>query len=234
MQNDDKELLDGINSNGDNQGAFTNTTTPVTNTPPVVKTETPGPRPAAAKQAADFWDEAILEDEAPDQPKNVGTETTGTEAAGTTDAPAATPAASAPAMQKVTSAAVATSARTAVATINLAQVTLLKPVLNWRFKKESEKRFGEHLPRLQDMVMGEIPPTDEAERARKKKFEKFLKERDAKVKGLPFTDDEEKDMESAFRQYFQMKQVTMSPEVLLVCSLATTIGSRVIDVAIWD
>jgi len=233
MQNDDQELLRGITGTDNNQPTVL-TDNSVTTTPLTKPVTNAGPPPAAAKQSSDFWDHAVIE-EAPSEPVPPVTNTT-TDTGTNTAAPGAPAAetAAAAAMPKVTSSAIATSARTAVATINLAQITLLKPLLNWRFKKECEKRFGEYLPELQDMVMGEVSATDEAWRARKKKFEKFLKERDTKVKGLPFTDDEEKDMETAFRQYFQMKQVTMSPEVLLVCSLATTIGSRVIDVAVWD
>ena len=135
---------------------------------------------------------------------------------------------------RITRETINTSARTAVSAINLAQITILRPLMNWRFMKESEKRFGEKLSRAQEMIMDDSTPTDAQEKSLKNRFKKFLDQRDAKIKEIPFTDEEEQDMERAFKSYFEMKNQAMSPEILLYTALISTIGKRAVDVVMWD
>lgn len=207
--------------------AATKETVVVSPTPiiPAAETTTATPaattRPEAQKHHPSFWGDATIERKQPEISTGAALKEIPNQPAG-------------PSANRVTRDAISTSARTAVATINLAQLTLMRPLLNWRFKKECEKRFGEHLPRVQEMVMGDVKPTDESERARKVHFQKFLDQRDRKIIDIPFSDEEEQDMERAFKAYFEMKQTTMSPEVLLYCSLGSTLGKRGIDALMWD
>lgn len=199
-----------------NEGDTTPGNDTVNVTPPVKATTPPvtgGPSP---KQSPEFWGDSEIKRETPKPTPEPGSPEAKTGAG------------------KITKQAIDMGARTAVSTINLAQVTLMRPILNWRFKKESEKRFGENLDRAQEMVMGEITPTDPKEKTLKTRFQKFLEQRDKKLIDLPFTDREEGDLEYAFKTYFEVKQVAMSPEVLLYCSLGSIMGKRAIDAFMWD
>ena len=203
---------------------------------PGAQNATPSPEPV--KHHKNFWgnaditEEQVTTAEQPETPTAAATNS-GTGAQTQAGATAAQPQ-STSSSSRITRDAINNSARTAVATINLAQLTLMRPLLNLRYKKECEKRFGDRLARAQEMIMGDETPTDEAERSLKKRFNKFLLQRDQKITDIPFTETEEQDMEKALKSYFEMKNVTMSPEILLYCSLASTVGKRVVDVVMWD
>ena len=207
---------------------------------PQTETGTGNPAPPAPvqqpMQSDNFWETGEVQ-ATPPVAETVAPPTTTTTATGTPATPAQTATAAqqqAANTTRVTREAINTSARTAVSAINLAQITILRPLMNWRFMKESEKRFGENLPAIQEMVMADITPTDAREKTLKTKFMKFLNQRDSKIKEIPFTDEEEQDMERAFKSYFEMKQVAMAPEVLLYTSIISTIGKRAVDVFMWD
>lgn len=171
---------------------------------------TPGPT-----LAPNFWDDAEIEPKKP-------------ETAPATNATEGTKTAITPAMYKA-------SARTAVATLNLTQVTLFRPLLNWRFNKTLQKKFKpEDLERAWELEIENATPVNDHEKGLKSRIKKYLYQRDQKLSAIPFTTEEETDLELAFTEYFKAKQITMSPEVLLYCALASSIGKRGIDVFIWD
>jgi hypothetical protein len=191
------------------------------NTPPVQNTtqqQQPKPTPTPERNYGDFWGDSLIERKPTPAPSSI-----------TEGAPNIAPS------QKVTKAAMQTGARTAVATIDLAQTTLMRPLLNWRFKKEAQKRYGtEAYEHGMDMIMSEMTPRDDAERSLKARISRFLDQRDRKVRAIPFTDMERKDLELAFGQYFEITNKTMSPEVLLYASIIGSLGKRAIDVLLWD
>lgn len=227
----EEELQGMLNSNktpangNDTTGAGTGTTTPEPTQQPM--------------QADGFWETGEVQTPPIIQKEQPPVSDTGTAAAQPAGQQAATvPQNNAtgitPQGQRITRETLNTSARTCVAAIGFAQTTILRPLMNWRFTKEAEKRFGENLPRAMEMAMEDITPTEPKEKAIKTRFTKFLKQRDKKIEGIPFTDDEEQDMERAFKAYFEMKQVSMSPDVLLWCTIITTVGKRGVDVMMWD
>lgn len=221
----EEELLQGLDGNGEDKTV--NKTETVTNTP------APPKEVLQPMQSDDFWGKAEIHSAAE-------TTETGAEAnkgAGNTGAAAtesATEQKKAATEARVTREAINTSARTAVEALNLAQLTVLRPFMNWRFNKESEKRFGANLPRIQEMVMGDEVPTSPEEKSMKSRFMKFLNQRDKKIEQVPFNKEEKDDLEQAFKSYFQMKQQTMSPEFLLYTALITILGKRAVDVFMWD
>lgn len=207
--------------------------------PVVTETVTPAATPPKAAeqpmQADNFWSTGEVNTAPPVTTETVTPPTQGTGTGNATPAPNNTPAQQQAANgTRITRETINTSARTAVSAINLAQITILRPLMNWRFMKESEKRFGEKLPLAQEMIMGDLQPTDPQEKSLKNRFKKFLDQRDQKIKEIPFTDEEEEDMERAFKSYFEMKNQAMSPEILLYTALISTIGKRAVDVVMWD
>lgn len=221
----DEELNQTLNGNGEDKTV--NKTETVTNTP------APPKEVLQPMQSDDFWGKAEIHSAAE-------TTETGAEAnkgAGNTGAAAtetATEQKKAATEARISREALNTSARTAVDALNLAQCTILRPVMNWRFMKESEKRFGANLPRIQEMVMNDEVPTSPEEKSGKNRFLKFLNQRDEKVKQIPFNKDEEGDLELAFKSYFTLKNQSMSPEFLLYTALITILGKRAVDVFMWD
>lgn len=217
------------------------------NQPPANETTTTGsgtnnPTPAPVQQPMQddtFWGSGQVNapEELAIQTQQTTTNTnttppTGTTPSGTQNNASVTQASPKPA--GITRETINTSARTAVAAIDLAQMTILRPLMNWRFTKEGEKRFGNNFQRGMEMIMTDEVPTDAKEKAVKTRILKFLNQRDQKIKEIPFSDEEEQDMERAFKAYFEMKQVAMAPEVLLYCSVISTIGKRAVDVFMWD
>lgn len=212
MENDnDKELMDSLNE------PAPKTETPAA-TPAAAPAAVPGAEPAPAAPAtpakaklnADFWSYAELDEPdeaAPDRPE--------------------------PTSPGLTKKAIQTGARTAVGVIDFAQGMVFRPLVNYQFKKIANKRFGADLDRALDLVDGDTP-NDERERVLKSKLNRLIKSRDKKYESVPFNSDEEKDMQVAMEMYFETKQITMSPDVLLYANLFGTLGKRLVDVMVWD
>lgn len=215
------------NSNGGSDEVVSKTQTP----PPPQNKGTEGnatlePGSGQTTYHKDFWGNATTKTStvAPEPDEE-------TETPAGTGSPADTPQ---PGTTKVSKQAVNAGARAAVASINLAQITLCRPLLNWRFRKESEKRFGDKLDRAMELAMGDERVQNPEEKTLKGRFDRWLAQRDKKVKEIPFNDDEEQDMEYAFKTYFEVTNKSMSPEVILVTTLVSILGKRAIDVALWD
>lgn len=219
-----QQTLNQVNGNGVNPSGNGGSSTPPPPPPP------PPPAPEVNHDYTDFWGKS--ETVSP-QNQNTATPptTTGTAApAGTTQ-----PVNHGTTVQKVNKQAAEMSARATVSTINVLQVSLFKPLINWQFKKQGAKRFGQDNfdKGLDDIVLGNTP-TDAAELARKKRINSFLQQRDDKIRAVPFNKDEEEEMIYAWRTYFEMTGKTVSPEVLIIASTLGNIGKRGIDIAIWD
>lgn len=242
MSDELEEMVKKINEGNSNTGI--NSTLATTETTPVVNPPEPTAQQPQETYSDDFWKNYQTIDlnqqlppvaqttpayNPPATPGNISTP-----APVQTPAPAqAAPAIGAP-QGRLSSKAIKTSAAVTVSTINLCQLAVLRPLMNWRFKKETEKRYGANAPILQQMVMSGQKPTDAAEKKQYTSFMAFLNQRDQKIEDLPFSETEEKDMQYAFENYFEATQKTMSPEVLLYTSLISIIGKRAIDVAMWD
>lgn len=164
---------------------------------------------------ADFWTSGELSPEkTPAQP---GIDTPNTPVPGTA----------------VSKSLAAASARTAVVTINLTQATLFRPLVNWQFSRKIEKTFGDKLERGLELVDNDETPQDEQEARIKKRLMRMFDERDKKISSIPFNDTEEQDMELAFREYFIQKNVSLGPDIMLYCTLGSTLGKRAIDAFMW-
>lgn len=211
----------GDNETGNNEKTGNDTTqTPASSTTP------PPPTPEPVKRNYDdFWGSASV--------NRVSTVAPAADTKEPGGAPSS-PEAKTTGTGKVSRQAIETGARTAVTTINLAQASVMRPLLNWRFRKAGEKRYGENFEKGLEMIMSDTKPKDETEKGIKARIQRFLDQRDSKLTNIPFSDTEEKDMEYAFKAYFEMKQTSMSPEVLLYCSIGSILGKRAIDVFVWD
>lgn len=211
MENDDKELYDSLEIEEE-----------TIDSPPQQATPAPETTAAPVKpNYKDWWASAETEASAEPEPEEQSED----------DKPE--PPAPSKSAGKLSKDVINASARTAVATLNMTQSTLLRPLMKWRFKKICQKRFGDNIERALDLA-DTATPEDEAEQRIQSKMRRLVNQFEKKLDELPFTDEEEKDMELAFKTYFEVKQVAMSPEVLLYCSLASILGKRVIDVAMWD
>lgn len=233
--NDDAELLAALNNqNGSDKSTVNQNDKTVNQVPATVSQQQSAETgtqagagapatPSAPRNYSKIWGDSVIV-----RP--------GSEAANSNNAePGLVSPNSEPTATKVSKQAIDAGARTAVAMLNLTQTTLMRPVLNWRFRKEAEKRFGEETYREgMDMIMGDIKPKNDTEKRIKGSVSAFLEQRDQKLIAIPFTPTEEKDLEYAFREYFALKNQAMTPEVLLYCSLGGTVGKRFIDALLWD
>lgn len=220
-----KQSLQG--TTGNSNPVVNNATTPPPPPPP------PPPNPEVVHDYTDFWGRSETK-----TPQNLNTNqppaaNVNPQQPGNTGA--TTPAPTTPAGVAINKKAAEMSARAAVGTINVLQVSLCKPLVNWQFKKQGAKRFGaENFEKgLDDIVLG-ITPTDAAEAARKKRINKFLEQRDEKIRNIPFNKEEEEEMIYAWKTYFELTGKTVSPELLIAASTIGNLGKRAIDIAMWD
>lgn len=187
--------------------------------PSAATSAAPPPAPVESSHNKSFWEIA----EADDAPAQV-------EAKPSTIAPSAT----APVLPKISNEAAEAGARAAVGAINITLTMLARPLINWRFKKECAKRFKSDLERAEELVVTDDTPADDHEAKLKKRYEAFLNKRDQKITGLRFSDTEESDLTFAFKDYFKTTGKTMSPEVMLYVALIGAIGTRGIDIMMWE
>lgn len=180
-------------------------------------TTAPTPEPGPTSHAKSFWEIAEADDAPLETQSKLTTEIR------TELAPA-----------KVSNEAAEAGARAAVGALNVTVTMLCRPLINWRFKKEAQKRFGTNLATAEELVVTDATPEDETEAKLKRKYEAFLAKRDEKITGLRFSDDEENDLTFAFKDYFKTTGKTMSPETMLVIAITGVVGTRVIDVVTVD
>jgi hypothetical protein len=193
------------------------------------ETKAPAPAPAPVVNSEptagpsispSFWDDVEIEKPAPTTPTPAGLPKPG-------DIP--------PPNAPLTKAAIDSSARAAVATLNLTQTMLFRPLIKWRFKKHlSEKFTPEDLATAWSLNLNAETPADDKEKTLKKRISNYLNQFETKNKELPFSTTEEKDLESAFRAYFEITQKTLSPETMLYVQLAAILGRRGIDAFVWE
>jgi len=129
--------------------------------------------------------------------------------------------------KKLTEKAIKHSASVAVGMIELTQSGLMIPILKRKFKKKFtekeyerfEEVFGKPESSLSDDDKQLIAKMDRA----KKKYEEIKK-------AIPFTSDEEEQLETAFYKYFEYKQIELPPGMHLAFACINVVGKRIIDV----
>jgi hypothetical protein len=128
---------------------------------------------------------------------------------------------------KLTEKAIKHSAAVAVGMIELTQNGLMIPILKRKFKKkftEAEYDRYEEIFGLPDTSLEDL---DKQLIARMKKAaDKYEKLKAA----IPFTKDEDEQLETAFYKYFEYKQIELPPGMHLAFACINVVGKRVIDV----
>ncbi len=135
----------------------------------------------------------------------------------------------APEQKRLTQAMKQASARTAVGMLDFSQKLILKPIVNYKFKK---KFTAVEINRI-DVVDGANKATlsDEDLKIRNK-WDKLMKKRDKTIEGIPLTEVEEKDLEKIFYNYFDVKEKELDPGYLVAFGIINTLGKRAIDIFI--
>jgi hypothetical protein len=175
---------------------------------------------------ADFWEkkdkEVKEEKKEPEKPaEKPAAETTAT-ATTTTQAEPEKPA------KKITKEMKEASANTAIGMLELSQKIILVPVINGKYKKKFKP---DEIHRLNDGV-------EDADKERltgedlelRNKWDRLMKKRDKQINGIPFKEDEKRDLREAFMNYFDFKEKTLGPEWFLGMAIVNTTGRRVVDI----
>ena len=118
------------------------------------------------------------------------------------------------------------SARTAVGMLDLTQKGIFTPLHTWKFNK---KFSSEEKEKILDIEDKEAALLDDKEKALKRKWDRLLKKYEKKKEQIPLNEQERKDLESAFYNYFDYKQKELSPEWFIGMAIVNSIGSRTID-----
>lgn len=106
---------------------------------------------------------------------------------------------------------------------------IIMVILKKRFKNQfTEKEYDDFLL-ISDKPAAELTDTEKKLKNRidlaNKKYETL------KLK-VPFTDEEEKDLEQAWYQYLKMKNIEVPPGMLVALATVSIVGKRVLDVAL--
>lgn len=119
------------------------------------------------------------------------------------------------------------AANTAVGMTQLTIRMILTPIINYKFKK---KFTDDEIEKIDDIVDKEDAALDEKEMVIKKKWNRLMKKRDAKIKGIEFDPQKEADLHKAFYNYFEVTESTMSPGWYLAFAMINVIGGSIVDV----
>jgi hypothetical protein len=119
--------------------------------------------------------------------------------------------------------------------IDFAVTVVCTPLLRWRFNKHLDKNFSkDDLLNAKEMVADDITPTDPREERILKKFKRYLREFEQKIKEVPFSEDETAKLNHVFQKYYKATEQTLDPKILLYAGMISIIGPRMIDVVMWD
>lgn len=132
--------------------------------------------------------------------------------------------------------AVEKSSRIAVNTLELTMVTIFRPLINWQFKKRLRKVLSdEEIMAGAQFARGELHPATEEQQRVKNYFTHFLNQRDEKITGLKFTEEDKEDLNFAFGNYMEVEQKQLPASYLVAMAVAGVVGKRGIDAFVgWD
>jgi hypothetical protein len=106
---------------------------------------------------------------------------------------------------------------------------IIMVILKKRFKNQfTEKEYDEFLL-ISDKPATALTPD---ETKLKNRIDLANKKYEALKLKVPFTDDEEKDLEQAWFQYLKMKNIEVPPGMLVALATVSIVGKRVLDVAL--
>jgi hypothetical protein len=108
---------------------------------------------------------------------------------------------------------------------------IIMVILKRRFKKQfTTQEYDTYLLALDKK---DIDLTDDERKIKNRISVAVKKYEELKLK-VPFTDDEEQDLEKAWYQYLKMKNIEVPPGMLVALATTSIIGKRVLDVALDD
>lgn len=121
------------------------------------------------------------------------------------------------------------SARTMVQMVDFTQKLIFTPIVNYKARKKFTDAEVNRLDEsnIEDANKESLEGEDLALR---NKWDRVMKRRDKKLKDIPFTDPEIKDLTTACFNYMDVKQKELPPEYFLALTIATIVGKRAIDV----
>lgn len=119
------------------------------------------------------------------------------------------------------------SAQTATAAVDSLLTMACVPLIERKMRKRLTEEELDKGPDLEDRKDEELQ--DEELRI-KKKWMRTMKLREHKLREIPLNSKEEKNLETAFYNYFKIKDIAMPPEWLLYISLSSILIDRVIEV----
>lgn len=103
------------------------------------------------------------------------------------------------------------------------------PLVNYKFKKKfTDEQRREILQK--DLIDKALDQLEEQDKILKRKWEREVERRDYKIKNIPLNEKEEKNVNTAFLNYFKVTGKTMPPEWLLAFALTSITADRAIEV----
>lgn len=181
--------------------------------------------------SSDFWDKKEDEKETvtPEEKKNEKETkaTSDTKTTETTDTEETKPTPERP--KKLDKEVKEASARTMVQMVDFTQKLIFTPIVNYKAKK---KFTDAEVTRLDESNIEDADKESlkDDDLALRNKWDRVMKRRDKKLKEIPFTDPEIKDLTTACYNYMDVKQKELPPEYFLALTIATIVGKRAIDV----
>jgi hypothetical protein len=128
---------------------------------------------------------------------------------------------------KLTEKALKHSAAVAVGMIELTQSGLMLPILKRKFKKKFTEAEYDRYEEIFGLPDSSLKDEDKQLIAKMKKAaDKYEKLKAA----IPFTKDEDEQLETAFYKYFEYKQIELPPGMHLAFACVNVVGKRIIDV----
>lgn len=128
---------------------------------------------------------------------------------------------------KLTEKAIKHSAAVAVGMIELTQSGLMLPILKRKFKKKFTEAEYDRYEEIFGLPDSSLKDEDKQLIAKMKKAaDKYEKLKAA----IPFTKDEDEQLETAFYKYFEYKQIELPPGMHLAFACVNVVGKRIIDV----
>lgn len=101
--------------------------------------------------------------------------------------------------------------------------------VNSVFKKKLTPEEKERIL-TEDLEDKKLDEVEESDKVLKRKFDRLLKKRDAKIKNIPLNPTEWENHVKAFYNYFKVKDIELPPEWALAFTLGGTLVDRVIEV----
>ncbi len=172
------------------------------------------------KITADFWDASEDDFTEPEPKKDTKTNTAAANEKETQ--------ASVKTEKKLDDKSYHNSAANATFFIEFATEGLCTMAVNRKFKKRFTREENEMLPGVED-----ADPKDLTEpgKALQSKYFKLVKKKEILLEKMPFEKDEREIMEDAFFRLCKQRDIEIPPELAVVISVLTSVGSRALDIS---